>query len=269
MSTYSIYPEALDGYAQLPLVVDTITPVDAKSVNRLRSAIVNLEQTLGITPQGSYQDVVTRLDDIGDTSAITSHLSDITNPHEVSFSSLIGGTLSGLNDLISDATLDDLSASRTPTAHAGSHISSGSDEIDADKLKIDFVPSNYTRSTAPLIVDSLTDLSAHLSGIDIAISSIVKSIVTVITSPHAAGIGETHLLTDLTIPGAVIINLPKGSLHATKVLIVKDKKGDASVNPVRINAALGETIDGFNFAVLGGSRSSVTLVFAGTEWSIV
>jgi len=58
----SIYPSALDGYAQLPLVVDTVTQINADTVNRLRSAIVNLETELGIEPSGSYIDVRTRLD---------------------------------------------------------------------------------------------------------------------------------------------------------------------------------------------------------------
>tara|TARA_R110002110_G_scaffold73725_1_gene195457 strand:+ start:894 stop:1076 length:183 start_codon:yes stop_codon:yes gene_type:complete len=39
MADYSIYPNAIDGYAQLPLAIDDITPVNAFSVNTLRSAI--------------------------------------------------------------------------------------------------------------------------------------------------------------------------------------------------------------------------------------
>jgi hypothetical protein len=58
----SIYPGAIDGYAQLPLVVDTVTQINADTVNRLRSAIVNLETELGIEPSGTYDDVRARLD---------------------------------------------------------------------------------------------------------------------------------------------------------------------------------------------------------------
>lgn len=50
MSDTSIYPIGIDGYEQLPLVVDNVTPVDADSVNRLRSAIVNIERELGTNP---------------------------------------------------------------------------------------------------------------------------------------------------------------------------------------------------------------------------
>ena len=69
MSDYSIYPKAIDGYAQMPLAVDKITPVKAESVNRLRSSIINVETTLGIAPHISdfdevFIDVNQRLDDI-------------------------------------------------------------------------------------------------------------------------------------------------------------------------------------------------------------
>ena len=69
MADYSIYPKALDGYAQIPLAVDRYSPVNAESVNRLRSASVNIENTLGIAPHISdheeeFLDVNERLDDI-------------------------------------------------------------------------------------------------------------------------------------------------------------------------------------------------------------
>ena len=71
MADYSIYPKALDGYAQIPLAVDRYSPVNAESVNRLRSATVNLENTLGIAPHISeapyeeeFPNVNLRLDDI-------------------------------------------------------------------------------------------------------------------------------------------------------------------------------------------------------------
>lgn len=58
----SIYPNAIDGFAQLPLAVDTVTPIDAISVNRLRDAIVKIETELGIKPSGNFVDVRARLD---------------------------------------------------------------------------------------------------------------------------------------------------------------------------------------------------------------
>lgn len=60
----SIYPNGIDGYSQLPLAIDTVTRIDADSVNRLRNAIVNVETELGVNPSGVYVDVRTRLDNI-------------------------------------------------------------------------------------------------------------------------------------------------------------------------------------------------------------
>jgi hypothetical protein len=65
MSDFSIYPDIIDGYAQLPLVVDTVTRIDAVSVNRLRSAVINIENELGVLPSGeSFNTVRDRLDSL-------------------------------------------------------------------------------------------------------------------------------------------------------------------------------------------------------------
>lgn len=52
MST--VYPNGIDDSTTLPLVFDNITEVTADTVNRLRDAIVSVEQSLGINPQGTY-----------------------------------------------------------------------------------------------------------------------------------------------------------------------------------------------------------------------
>jgi len=66
MSEYSIYPKAIDGYAQIPLAVDKKSPINAESVNRLRSGIINIEKAIGIAPGfseefGSFPDLSSRL----------------------------------------------------------------------------------------------------------------------------------------------------------------------------------------------------------------
>jgi len=60
----------------------------------------------------------------------------------------------------------------SPPLHASTHILSGSDQIDGDRLDIDFVPTNYTRNTSGVGIDTVTSvehLSAHLKGIDLKI----------------------------------------------------------------------------------------------------
>lgn len=62
MSEYSIFPKAIDGYAQLPLTVDRVTSVSAEGINRLRSAIINIENSIGVMPQGEYESLSDRLE---------------------------------------------------------------------------------------------------------------------------------------------------------------------------------------------------------------
>ena len=50
--------------------------------------------------------------------------------------------------------------------HDADHVHDGSDEIDGDVLDINYVPSNYTRTTDPSEVSSVEELTAHLGGID-------------------------------------------------------------------------------------------------------
>jgi hypothetical protein len=61
----SIYPDAIDGYAQIPLVVDKQTPVNADSVNCIREAIINVQTELGVNPSGDFNSVVERLNSVG------------------------------------------------------------------------------------------------------------------------------------------------------------------------------------------------------------
>lgn len=56
-------------------------------------------------------------------------------------------------------------------AHASSHIHAGSDEIDGDKLDIDFTPDYYTPATVAGVADNVDDLSAHLQGIDTVLAN--------------------------------------------------------------------------------------------------
>lgn len=60
----------------------------------------------------------------------------------------------------------ELADDQPPKTHAADHITSGSDEVDGDKLDIDFNPSNYTPATTPGEADSVDNLTAHLYGID-------------------------------------------------------------------------------------------------------
>ena len=57
----SRYPNALDNDVTLTRVDDNITEMGGDAINGLRSAVFSIEETLGINPQGSTNDVATRL----------------------------------------------------------------------------------------------------------------------------------------------------------------------------------------------------------------
>ena len=50
--------------------------------------------------------------------------------------------------------------------HGSSHVRGGSDIIDGDRVTVDYVPARYSRNAAASGAGDVTDLTAHLSGID-------------------------------------------------------------------------------------------------------
>lgn len=60
--TGTIYPLGVDGFAQLPVIIDGVSPIRAEDVNRLRDAIIAVERELGVNPSGTYATVKARLD---------------------------------------------------------------------------------------------------------------------------------------------------------------------------------------------------------------
>ena len=62
----SLYPDGIDGYSTLPLRVDNVHEIVAADHNRLRNAIVRIEQELGVQPSGTFATMADRLDSIGD-----------------------------------------------------------------------------------------------------------------------------------------------------------------------------------------------------------
>lgn len=60
----TVYPNYIDSFAQLPTIVDNVSPVRAGDVNRLRDAVLAIENELGKNPSGTYGTVRDRLDAI-------------------------------------------------------------------------------------------------------------------------------------------------------------------------------------------------------------
>lgn len=86
----SVYPLNLDGYATLPLRKNLVHEILAEDHNRLRNAIIKIQQELGTQPSGTWATVRSRLDSIGDAhSLIVDHLTDTSDAHDASSISLL------------------------------------------------------------------------------------------------------------------------------------------------------------------------------------
>lgn len=145
MSDYSVYPNTIDGYAQLPVAVDGVTEINAFSVNTLRSAIYNIEVELGVLPSGDSATVATRLDVVQD--AIDT----------------VEAAVNALEEEVNNI------GNLPPIAHATTHESGGSDEIIGDNLSVEYDPTNYSTDNEVL--------SDHLEGIDSEFATTIAAIV--------------------------------------------------------------------------------------------
>ena len=56
------YPGKIDTDVQIPAVHDNVTEIGAEVLNALREAVITMQTTLGINPQGTADDLVARLD---------------------------------------------------------------------------------------------------------------------------------------------------------------------------------------------------------------
>jgi hypothetical protein len=76
----SIYPNAIDGNQQIPNTVDNVTPINAKLLNSIKSAIINIQKELGTVPKGTFADVRRRLEYLQNfVDNFEGNLDDITN----------------------------------------------------------------------------------------------------------------------------------------------------------------------------------------------
>jgi hypothetical protein len=83
-------------------------------------------------------------------------------------------------------------------SHASTHIRGGSDIIDGDQLQVDYVPSAYTRNAAAAGAGAVTDLTAHLAGID-AICGPGHRVATTAQKNALTGVATGTMVYDTTL----------------------------------------------------------------------
>lgn len=90
------------------------------------------------------------------------------------------------------------------------------------------------------------------------------------STPHTVSIFDQVILCNKSGEAAPFtVNLPTGATHTLGSVTIKDKKGNAGTYPITVNADGAETIDGASNYVIDVDRASITLVFEGTEWSVI
>jgi hypothetical protein len=165
------YPSGIDNTTTLPLVFDNLTEVKADTVNRLRAAIIAIESTLGINPQGSFTNsggVSSRFNSIDATivtlnTAVTNVVTEVTNiistidGEHLDLGTPSGGFLTGIT------TLQD-TAKVTETLNTFNNIMfylAPAQPQSMDNLSVDAVTS------IPIISSSsakVADVTGHSAG---------------------------------------------------------------------------------------------------------
>jgi len=186
--------------------------------------------------------------------------------------------VAGLSGLLADP--------QTPTSHASTHISSGSDEMDGDQLDIDWNPSNYTPTTSPTEVTSLDHLTAHLAGIDAALAGFGTGDVVGPASAtdnaiarYDGGTGKLIQNSGVTIDDSGNMNLGAGNITTSGTVDGVDVSAHGSrhlpagADPLTTAAPPGTAVQIGNAAAVGTANSfarsdHVHAVAAGTPVNV-
>jgi hypothetical protein len=138
---------------------------------------------------------------------------------------------------VSDATSLEVAIQAVDAAlatHAARHLSGAADEIDADKVDVDFVPSNYTRTADATYSTTTAHLAAHLNGIDLALATSASTLQNSYSNGAAGtagdiqltnAFGEIQILDDLLTPVNTMLRwvdaavAERGQLRNTGVLL--------------------------------------------------
>jgi len=131
--------------------------------------------------------------------------------------------------------------------HASTHITGGGDEIDGDKLDIDWTPSGYTPTTSPTEADNADNLTAHLAGVD----NRIGARETVSYSASVAIDMDASPYQEITLTGNIALSTTNraGSGRAKSVaVILLSSGGDYTItldaNIVVIGATPSTLLDG-------------------------
>ena len=195
---------------------------------------------------------------------------------------------------ITDFTHTHAKTDITDFAHASGHIKGTGDEIDGDKLDIDFNPSYYTPGVVTE-ADNVDHLSAHLHGIDLELNSksdsshthtyapLVNSLVPTANLGTGTADGTTYLRGDQTwailASGNNFVTITGGEVLARYDVVYVNTSNSNKAHKAQcdgtglqaevlgmVTEALGITEDGTGQVIVNGTVTNVAWSWTPNKW---
>jgi hypothetical protein len=145
------------------------------------------------------------------------------------------------------------------------------DTIPSSPLLGDIIAGNSSSSWArfPVGVDEGQSLSvASGGGLEWRDTNVIPPIIINSGSIYNAPDKNLRIVVAKTAGSPTIINLP-GTPLAGQEIIVKDGKGDASLNNITVSPPSGSVIDGWPNVKMRINWQSLSFMYNGTDWNII
>jgi hypothetical protein len=154
-----------------------------------------------------------------------------------------------------------------PPLHAPTHIKGGTDEIDGDKLDIDFTPVNYTPDVSAPEATDVDHLAAHLKGIDNGLTTPASKITLDTTNFNGAlGAADTDVQTAVetldnapSVPTSANKNMASATTTTDNDLAV----GTAVAFTPAFDGHVEVTVNGVTARLGDGVKTGVECYFSG------
>jgi hypothetical protein len=164
----------------------------------------------------------------------------------------------------------------SPDPHAASHIRGATDEVDGDKLDIDWNPTTYSPATVQGVTTSVDELTSHLKGIDTSLSGMAAASHTHVEDDisdlgtyqealtSASTLGDIGIVVPVDGSGCTVNTTVDGGLLTAAAV----NAGGSGYQVDDILNVAGGTSGQVKVATLSGSAvATVTIETAGTGYS--